>query len=85
MKHVDLDAHDLRYKTMVYIVYCRTNNQTVDIFTKTLTTEAKFVKLRVMLGLQGHAITRYQDKFTSNIYVMLMWNKIKNINKNKKS
>jgi hypothetical protein len=40
---------------VVTLVYCKTNDQIVDIFTKPLS-EAKFVKLHNMLGLQEAAI-----------------------------
>jgi hypothetical protein len=58
MKHVELHAHYLRQlvqENVVNLVYCRTNDQVVDIFMKPLS-EAKFVKLWAMLGLQEVAI-----------------------------
>jgi hypothetical protein len=58
MKHVELHAHYLRqlvHENIVSLVYCRTDDQVVDIFTKPLS-EARFIKLHTMLGLQEAAI-----------------------------
>jgi hypothetical protein len=47
MKHVELHAHYLRqlvHENIVSLVYCRTDDQVVDIFTKPLS-EARFIKL----------------------------------------
>jgi uncharacterized protein YlbG (UPF0298 family) len=58
MKHVELHAHYLRQlvqENVVNLVYCRTDDQVVDIFMKPLS-KAKFVKLWAMLGLQEVAI-----------------------------
>ena len=53
IKHVELSSHYSRQSVQdkgVSLVYCRTNDQVVDIFTKPLS-EAKFIKFRTMLGL----------------------------------
>jgi hypothetical protein len=58
MKHVELHAHYLKQlvqEKFASLVYYITNDQIVDIFTKPLS-EAKFVKLYTMLGLQEDAI-----------------------------
>ncbi len=54
MKHVELHANYYRkfvQYNIVELVYCRTDYQISYIFMKPLS-EAKFVKLRAMLGLQ---------------------------------
>jgi hypothetical protein len=59
MKHVELHAHyflrQLVHENVVSLEYCKTNDQVVDIFTRSLS-EAIFIKLRTMLGLQEFAI-----------------------------
>ena len=58
MKHVELHAHYLRqlvHGNIVSLVYCRTDDQVVGIFTKPLS-EAIFINLRTMPGLQEFAI-----------------------------
>jgi hypothetical protein len=54
MKHVDLHSHCLRnlfHENVVSLKYCRTDDKVVDIFTKPLS-EAIFIKLHMMLGIQ---------------------------------
>ena len=54
MKHIELHIHFIRnliHDRVLEVQYCPTNDQVVDIFTKALT-EAKFTKLRSMLGVQ---------------------------------
>jgi hypothetical protein len=58
MKHVNLHAHYLRQlvnENIVCLSYCQTNDQVANIFTKSLS-EARFIKLHTMLGLQEAAI-----------------------------
>eukprot|EP00253_Pinus_taeda_P018441 PITA_18441 len=53
-KHIKLHMHFIRkliHDHVLEVQYCSTNDQVADIFTKALT-EAKFTKLRFMLGVQ---------------------------------
>eukprot|EP00253_Pinus_taeda_P016998 PITA_16998 len=53
-KHIELNMHFIRkliHDHVLEVQYCSTNNQVADIFTKALT-EAKFTKLRLMVGVQ---------------------------------
>ena len=53
-KHIELHMHFIRnlvHDHVIKVVYFPTDDQVVDIFTKSLT-EAKFSKLRSMLGVQ---------------------------------
>ena len=53
-KHIELHMHFIRnliHDHILEVQYCRTDDQIADIFTKALT-EAKFSKLRSMLGVQ---------------------------------
>jgi hypothetical protein len=52
-KHIDLDTHyirDLVVDGVICLEYCPTEQQVVDIFTKSMT-EAKFLHLRNLLGM----------------------------------
>ena len=52
-KHIELHMHFIRnliHDHILEVQYCRTDDQIEDIFTKALT-EAKFSKLRSMLGV----------------------------------
>ena len=54
MKHIELHIHFIRnliHDRVLEVHYCPTNDQVVDIFIKALT-EAKFTKIRSMLGVQ---------------------------------
>eukprot|EP00253_Pinus_taeda_P027641 PITA_27641 len=54
-KHIELHMHVIRkliHDHVLEVQYCSTDDQVADIFTKALT-EAKFTKLRYMLGVQG--------------------------------
>ena len=51
-KHIDLHMHFIRnlvHDCVLEVLFCPTDDQVVDIFTKSLI-EAKFSKLRSMLG-----------------------------------
>eukprot|EP00253_Pinus_taeda_P030481 PITA_30481 len=53
-KHIELHMHFIRkliHAHVLEVQYCSTDDQVADIFTKALT-EAKFTKLRYMLGVQ---------------------------------
>eukprot|EP00253_Pinus_taeda_P031290 PITA_31290 len=53
-KHIELHMHFIRkliHDHLLEVQYCSTDDQVADIFTKALT-EAKFTKLRYMLGVQ---------------------------------
>eukprot|EP00253_Pinus_taeda_P006312 PITA_06312 len=53
-KHIELHMHVIRkliHDHVLEVQYCSTDDQVADIFTKALT-EAKFTKLRYMLGVQ---------------------------------
>eukprot|EP00253_Pinus_taeda_P026001 PITA_26001 len=53
-KHIELHMHFIRkliHYHVLEVQYCSTDDQVADIFTKALT-EAKFTKLRYMLGVQ---------------------------------
>jgi hypothetical protein len=53
-KHIELHMHFIRNLIndhVLEVLYCPTEDQVADIFTKTLT-EAKFTKLRPMVGVQ---------------------------------
>eukprot|EP00253_Pinus_taeda_P005540 PITA_05540 len=53
-KHIELHMHLIRkliHDHVLEVQYCSTDDQVADIFTKALT-EAKFTKLRYMLGVQ---------------------------------
>ena len=53
-KHIELHMHFIRnlvHDHVIEVLYCPTDEQVADIFTKSLT-EAKFSKLRSMLGVQ---------------------------------
>ena len=53
-KHIELHMHFIRnlvHDHVIEVLYCPTDDQVADIFTKSLT-EAKFSKLRSMLGVQ---------------------------------
>eukprot|EP00253_Pinus_taeda_P013670 PITA_13670 len=53
-KHIELHMHFIRkliHDHVLGVQYCSTDDQVADIFTKALT-EAKFTKLRYMLGVQ---------------------------------
>eukprot|EP00253_Pinus_taeda_P024109 PITA_24109 len=53
-KHIELHVHFIRkliHDHVLEVQYCSTDDQVADIFTKALT-EAKFTKLRYMLGVQ---------------------------------
>eukprot|EP00253_Pinus_taeda_P002676 PITA_02676 len=53
-KHIELHMHFIRkliHDHVLEVQFCSTDDQVVDIFTKALT-EAKFTKLRYMLGVQ---------------------------------
>ena len=52
-KHIELCMHFIRnivHDRVIEVLYCPTDDQVVDIFTKSLT-EAEFSKLRSMLGV----------------------------------
>jgi len=52
-KHIELHMHFIRkliHDHVLKVQYCSTDDQVADIFTKALT-EAKFTKLRYMLGV----------------------------------
>jgi len=54
MKHAKIHAHYFRqlvHDNVVSLEYCRKNYQFIDIFTKSLS-KARFIKLRMMLGIQ---------------------------------
>ena len=54
MKHIELHIHFMRnliHDRVLEVQYGPSNDQVADIFTKALT-EAKFTKLRSMLGVQ---------------------------------
>lgn len=54
MKQIELHYHYLRHlvhENVVTLVYCKSDDQIVDIFTKPLS-EAKFLKFLLLLGLQ---------------------------------
>eukprot|EP00253_Pinus_taeda_P008373 PITA_08373 len=54
-KHIELHMHFIRnliHDHVLEVQYCSTDDQVADIFTKALT-EAKFTKLRYMLGVQA--------------------------------
>ena len=53
-KHIELHMHFIRkliHDHVLEVQYCSTDDQVADIFTKALT-EAKFTKLRFMVGVQ---------------------------------
>jgi hypothetical protein len=53
-KHIELHMHFIRkliHDQVIEVLFCPTEDQVADIFTKSLT-EAKFSKLRSMLGVQ---------------------------------
>ena len=53
-KHIELHMHFIRnlvHDCVIEVLYCPTDDQVAEIFTKSLT-EAKFSKLRFMLGVQ---------------------------------
>eukprot|EP00253_Pinus_taeda_P013141 PITA_13141 len=53
-KHIELHMHFIRkliHDHVLEVQYCSTDDQVVDIFTKALT-EAKFTKIRFMVGVQ---------------------------------
>ena len=53
-KHIEIHMHFIRnlvHDRVIEVLYCPTDDQVADIFTKSLT-EAKFSKLRSMLGVQ---------------------------------
>eukprot|EP00253_Pinus_taeda_P014810 PITA_14810 len=53
-KHIELNMHFIRkliHDHVLEVQYCSTDDQVVDIFTKSLT-EVKFTKLRFMVGVQ---------------------------------
>ena len=53
-KHIEIHMHFIRnlvHDHVLEMLYCPTDDQVVDIFTKSLT-EAKFSKLQSMLGVQ---------------------------------
>jgi hypothetical protein len=59
-KHLDLDAHyiqDLVADGTISLAYCPTEQQSTDIFTKSMT-EAKFVHLHSLLGMREVVIKR---------------------------
>eukprot|EP00253_Pinus_taeda_P026652 PITA_26652 len=54
IKHIELHMHFIRkliHDHVLEVQYCSTDDQVADIFTKALT-EAKFTKLRFMVGVQ---------------------------------
>eukprot|EP00253_Pinus_taeda_P006428 PITA_06428 len=54
IKHIELHMHfiiNLIHDHVIEVQYCSTDDQVLDIFTKALT-EAKFTKLRFMVGVQ---------------------------------
>ena len=54
MKHIELHIHFIKkliHDRVIEVQHCPTNDEVADIFTKALT-EAKFTKLRSMLGVQ---------------------------------
>ena len=58
-KHIDLATHyirDLVADGVITLEYCPTEKQAADIFTKSMT-EAKFVRLRSLLGMREVVIT----------------------------
>ena len=57
-KHIELHMHFIRnlvHDSFIEVLYCPTDDHVADIFTKSLT-EAKFSKLRSMLGVQEGVI-----------------------------
>ena len=53
-KHIELHMHFIRnlvHDRVIEVLYCPTDDQVANIFTKSLT-ETKFSKLRSMLGVQ---------------------------------
>jgi hypothetical protein len=53
-KHIELHMHFIRkliHDQVIEVLFCPTEDQVADIFTKSLT-EVKFSKLRSMLGVQ---------------------------------
>ena len=53
-KHIEIHMHFIRnlvHDRVIEVLYCPTNDQVADIFTKSLI-EAKFSKLQSMLGVQ---------------------------------
>jgi hypothetical protein len=57
-KHIELHMHFIRkliHDQVIEVLFCPTEDQVADIFTKSLT-EAKFSKLRSMLGVQEAVI-----------------------------
>lgn len=58
MKHVELHVHYLRqlvHDHVVSLLYCRTNDQVVDIFMKSVS-KTKFIKFHDLLRLQEDSI-----------------------------
>ena len=54
IKHIELNIHFIRtlvHDRVIEVLYCPTDDKVVDIFTKSLI-EAKFSKIRSMLGVQ---------------------------------
>ena len=54
MKHVELHFHYLRqlvWEKVITLVYCRTNDQIVDIFTKCIS-EEELINFCTFLGIQ---------------------------------
>ena len=59
-KHIELHMHFIRnlvHDSVIEVLYCPIDDQVADIFTKSLT-EAKFSKLRSMLGVQECVLSR---------------------------
>jgi hypothetical protein len=58
MKHVELHAHYLRQlvlENIVSLLYCKTNDQGDEIFTKPLS-KARFIKIHIVLGIKEFLI-----------------------------
>ena len=54
-KHIDMKYHYVREQVkdnVIELIYCRTEDQVADIFTKALKTEV-FLKLKQMLGMEN--------------------------------